>query len=470
MNKPPNAWRRPLLVTVLLLGVVVGVAVALVASRRLSAEPRGNVVLIVLDTVRADRMSLYGHSRETTPFLDEMRDELLVFEDVHSPAPWTIPSHASLFTGTWPATHRAQWGSMDLSEEYLTLAEIFEEEGFMTMGLSANLLLNGSEGMTQGFEVFRELRGGVHQRTTTLLGALDDLFDGASERGQGLFLFLNLMDAHIPYNSAEFGPSFGLEGRAPVVTAREKWAVSAGRRAFGEAARADHQAAYDAGVRYLDSALEEIFETLESRGILEETLVIITSDHGEGLGEHSEIGHSISIWEEQLRVPLIVRFPGGLRGGETERRAYSLTHLGGDILDWMEIPRRGAFTETPALEDEVEGPITAEVRDYFTELDKFENVNARRRYPELAARTHHRHVLYCEGSKLMVGSDGSRVLFDLEADPTEQTPRPAEAEGACSERYDRLVESGRFTPFAAAAAGAMDPEQLEALRQLGYVE
>ncbi len=141
-------------------------------------QPR-HLILLVFDTLRADRMSVYGYERPTTPFLEAAADEMLRFADVKAPAPWTVPSHSSMFTGLWPAQHRAQWGRMRLDDDFTTLAETLKEEGFCTVGLSANLLVSNSTGLDQGFDSFELVRGPWPKKTETILSRLPAVIDTA---------------------------------------------------------------------------------------------------------------------------------------------------------------------------------------------------------------------------------------------------------------------------------------------------
>lgn len=448
----------------------------LATCNRSPRTPR-HLVLVVFDTLRADRMSAYGHPLETTPYLREHADEFLRFAEVVAPAPWTLPAHSSLFTGLWPSQHRAQWGNMRLAGEFETLAETLAGEGFCTVGISANPLVNRRSGLDQGFELFEINRQPWPQKTASILETLPAVIQDVQQRDCRLFLFLNLMDTHIPYTVGPYGDQFGVRSPLPIRTAAAKWEISAGARIFTEADAQQHAAAYDAAVRYLDDAVREILDFLRNREMLHETLFVMTSDHGDGLGAHPELGHSISVWEEQLRIPLLVRYPDGSRGGEVFTERTTLTALMPSLLDWLRVGRPAPLAGSPDLELAAQGLITADYRSYFEEQNRGTNAKMAALYPDLAGRIMHTHVAYCQQYKLMVEASGQRRFFDLISDPNEHVDLAPENSAAlqdCWDEYRRLLGQGRFTPFSAAppawAEDSDSPEDLETLRALGYIQ
>ncbi len=449
---------------------LVFLALASVALAGCHRPPR-HVVLVVLDTVRADRMSVYGHERDTTPFLRAHQDEMIRFERVKAPAPWTIPSHASMFTCLWPSEHRAQWDHRELSEDRLTLADVLSAEGFETVALSANTFVSAPNGLLQGFEYHYVDGDEKSARTGRILPLARVAVLQAVRERRRLFLFINLLEAHIPYDSAKYGARFGAPDGSPVKDARTKWAVSAGEITLDERQWAAHRAAYDAAVRSLDDAVGSLYRILADAGVLDDTLLVITSDHGDGLGAHPEVGHSISVWEEQLDVPLLVRLPLGRNGGTTVPSVTSLTWLGTTVLDWLGVRRPEAWRSLPTLLDHRGSEVTADYRDYFDGLDRKANAQVAALYPGLAAHTSHAHVLYCGSDKLIVRADGRRELYALDDDPEEQhdlaSTEPRRL-AACEQRYRALLESGRLTGFDLPAPPSKR-DDAEILKALGYV-
>lgn len=445
--------------------------VALAGCGAPAETPPRHLILVVFDTLRADRMSVYGYERPTTPFLEAVAGQFVRFAEVKAPASWTLPSHASLFTARWPVDHGVHWGNKWLDERFETLAEVLQGEGFCTFGLSANPIVSDKTGLDQGFDSYRRIPRPAATQTQRLLERVPELLDRAAAVDCRLFLFLNLMDTHTPFSSDEFGSEFGVEGPDPVPDARSKWEIAAGRRPFPAAQRQRHQAAYDAAVRGVDETARRLVELLRQRALLDESLLVLTSDHGEGLGAHSELGHVISVWEEQLAVPLLVRFPHGRRGGTVVEDATSSVYLAPSTLDWLEVARPAAMAGVPRLDDGA--AVVADYRSYFDPAFTA-NQPMRQAYPDLVGRTPHTHVTYCPPFKLMVRADRTMGLFDLATDPGEITDladlRP-EALRHCVARYRELSGQGVFMPFDLDLESAsLEQVDDETLRSLGYLQ
>ena len=464
---------RNMLVAVCLIGAV-GASIYY-----LWPEPKArHVLLVVFDTLRADRMSVYGYQKETTPFLSQSQSQFLKFTNAKAVAPWTVPSHASMFTGLMPSVHRAQWGRIRLDEKFRTVAETLRDQGFSTASLSSNPFFKESFGLTQGFVSHTQIKGPGKERSAKTLALLPEILDEAIKDEKRLFLFLNFMDTHIRYNHYQYGEEFGLVGRPLIWNGEEKWKVSAGQLDFSPEDRRNHGAAYDAAVRYLDDVAREIITLLEEKNILDQTLVIFTSDHGEGLGSHQEMGHSISVWEEQLAIPLLVRFPHAHRGGDIVSDEVSLLGLSPFILDHLGVKRPEILGSAAAFQGKRTRPVCADYRGYFVDSTRKSNVKMAELYPELKETVRPRHIVYCGKKKLTVDDSGGLRFFDLETDPTEQNDLaglglPVMEE--CLSIYRELLAQGRFTPFSETTPERVrDQEQekaeLEALRALGYVQ
>ena len=267
-----------------------------------------NVLLIILDTVRAASLSLYGHDYPTTPNIDRMASDAVVFDRAYSTTSWTLPSHAGMFTGYYPQELTADW-VIPFEGGQKTLAEIFRDAGYQTGGFVSNLFYTQeSSGLARGFNHYEDyLHTPGQLRRATALGQFLDTWDNklkparpTSARKNGrtvstqfltwlsgvearpFFAFLNYFDAHQPYLAP------------PDLMPRS----SSGR--LGER--------YEAAITSLDREIAMIVDSLRHRGVLENTLIIITSDHGEQLGEHGLRGHGNSLYEASLHVPLVLIF------------------------------------------------------------------------------------------------------------------------------------------------------------------
>lgn len=316
-----------------------------------------DVLLLVLDSARRDRVSAYGHGRETTPTLDALADESTVFEHAYVPAPWTLPTHSSLFTGLFPSEHGVTNGFTDgrlrLSSDIPTLAEQLAERGYHTAGFSNNPWVGQLSGLDRGFDEFVEWdleisrsdhpihgrSGNVYSRLHTALGHAsrqplvllkrrfftERLVDRASQwlqytAGEGpTFTFLNLMEAHSPYYPPRSAfDALGLE-RPTALEARrlnvKLLSYTMGRSSLGRETRDRLLEYYDASVRYLDTMVDQLCSVLKREGLYDDVLLIICADHGKTLGEYNRDGtppHYVR--DVNTTVPLFVKEPG-----QTER-------------------------------------------------------------------------------------------------------------------------------------------------------
>ena len=494
-----------------------------------SATPPGgaaDVLWIVLDTTRADRTSLYGNARPTTPNLAAFAEGATTYLNAVSQGVWTLPGHASMFTGLYPSEHRADWlergmSAARLRREAITSAERFRMAGWRTGGVAANSFLFGRGfGLDQGFEVFwaepglssqlpvpyvvsdlvhRFLGQGARQR----IGALEqnqyaparevnrlglELFDRL-EGDRPRLVFLNYMEAHgLLRREPCPAPVFG-EGRA-----FGEWDLSnveemmAGREDGDPAGLRRLVDWYDSQLACLDHHLGELFEALKTRGLYDDLLIVITSDHGHMLGEHRALKHKGEVWQGLVGVPLVVKLPGQTRGTvceqvvETADLALAVPLLAGVPLD-APVP---AWAGTPGFEPRPRGaPVVAGVREasWGGPLPPCPlpgrgegAVSEAARQGELAEKYPWRwdrsHLAFRVGDlKLMQDTAGERWVADLGGGALDVPRPPTPGEAAL---LDRLLEMWRAdrvpAPEAVESADDFDAEErLEALRKQGYV-
>ena len=302
-----------------------------------AASESPNVLIIVWDTVRAASLSLYGYARETTPHLAALAARSTVFENAFSPAPWTLPSHAALFTGLEPDRLSGDW-QRPLGEEAPTLAEVLRDRGYRTGGFVANTYFAGREaGVARGFlryEDYPLLSLQQLVRSTTLgrrlirierfVDAFDydpsmelkpahEITDAAlswieRDRDRPFFAFLNYLDAHSPYAPPPpYDRQFGQLERLT------KLNFGNGRRLTPAELQAEIDA-YDGAIAYLDAELHRLLAELDSLGVLDNTIVVVTSDHGEEFGEHDVYLHGSTLFDRSLHVPLLIHLPGRSSG------------------------------------------------------------------------------------------------------------------------------------------------------------
>lgn len=451
MWKPSPAARAKFVVA----AVVLGTVWLLVRGPRVRTTGP-TVLFVVLDNVRADRTSLCGHDRPTTPVLERLRDAGASFTcSAYAPASWTFPSHASFFTGLELPEHAADvspegsvewpWGlAFDpLAADLPTLAERMAAAGYQTMAVSANPVVAPATGLTRGFDTVRsavsfgDLSGGA-----LVDAVLDGLRAGVDPEGGPLFLFVNVADAHQPWEGTP--TDLGWAPVRPDLSFDPRLAGDL-RRAFvrgdlppEEAAelRAHLADVYDYGIHRADRTLGALLDALDDAGWLGPGhRMVITSDHGEMLGGHELLGHEGPyLYEGLTRVPLLVA-GAGLAAGEVVS-AITAHDL---VLD-------GAAQERPVR-------AAAFVYPNWTRwFDRGYKPGAAWWRPG--------------GSEKLLWVDGGFVRFDLRADPSERHPLPVD--GAA------LAELAEFTGQLEAAmtrpGRAQDSDATALLRGLGYVE
>jgi arylsulfatase A-like enzyme len=443
-------------------------ALALLAAGACGGDepPRPNVVWVVWDTARADRMSLYGHETKTTPFLDEWAKDARVFDDCLSASSWTVPSHASMFTGLLPAEHGAQHGHEQLDDELVTVAELLRDAGYQTFSWTANPHLSDAENFLQGFDTRRhpwddasidkaieiyeskvrpqdvpsELgsrfdRSGPTPWVVKAAGSLarptwTEWLDHRDEE-RPFFAFFNFMEAHrplIPPRALRERTMTPDEVERSYVTRydfAETWAYCFGMREWDPAELELLGKIYDAALLELDGLFEDLMRALEERGLEGETLVILTADHGEHLGDRHLLDHQYSVAHALVRVPLVVRLPGKLAKGRESRPVTSFD-LFPTVLELAGVaaPKVGSGAARSLLRPDDERPRMSDYSRVFENPLK----SVRKLDPERdVSRFEHGLVSLVLGRwKLVQEIGGSARLYDLSSDPAEAQDVAAE--------------------------------------------
>ena len=277
----PRATAAP----ALLLGLL-GLGVWLVPSCAPPRSPIRSVILISIDTLRADHLSSYGFAHPTTPHIDAVAREGVLFRNVYSPVPVTLPAHSSMLTGTFPPSHGVRDNlHKRLPDSALTLAELLKTKGFTTAAVISSFVLDHRFNLSQGFDSYDDRFQAVHK-----IGDLSERKGDETTRlatqwlaahgREPFFLFVHYYDPHDPYEPPE-----------PFAS---RWADDP----------------YSGEVAFADHCVGEVIEKLKDLGLYDSTLIVITGDHGEMLGEHGELNHGFFIYESALKVPLIFRVPG----------------------------------------------------------------------------------------------------------------------------------------------------------------
>ncbi len=422
---------------------------------------RPNVLIVLWDTVRADHLSLYGHEVSTTPALKAFAEQAVVFDNAVSPGMWTVPSHGSMFTGLPPSTHGANFDWRWLDHHHTTLAEHFRDHGYDTFAFSANPNLSKrGANLLQGFDtiqtswtqpwwplVRRATRvkllpndasteispafegnrpGNAYYNGGIATGrALNQWLDDR-EPGKPWLAYLNYMEAHKPrvpmlrHRREVMDEAMHEVALKTDVTFLNQMAFGYGVFDYSDVQLAAARAVYDACLRELDWFTDKLMRRLDERGMLEDTIVVLTSDHGESLGEHHRFGHRYDLHQTLLHVPLLIRYPKGLEPRRVSE-PVSTQDLFATLTELVDLPAAPTATHSRSMFGAPRGSL-------FSEVETFDSAGL-----ELVLK-HFDHIEEPEGgfertfrsirkgsSKLILDNLDHAELYDLETDPLEET-------------------------------------------------
>lgn len=277
------------------------------------------VVVMTLDTTRRDAVAPFNDRLDLTPVLHRFAEQASVYTSAYAASPWTLPSHASIFTGLYPSNHRAGVFDDRLPESWLTLAERFRAAGYRTGGFIGGHMASSDFGMAQGFSFYRDPRKNEETAAVITDAAVDFIERNAESP---LFLFLNYFDPHAPYSApAEFQELVGVDDLAEPILDDPVWgafardepgawaAIANGGAAHSEAGLAYLRARYTAEVAFMDQQIGRLFAVLDAHDLYEDALIVLVSDHGEFLGERGLFSHSYRLDRELTAIPLLVKWP-----------------------------------------------------------------------------------------------------------------------------------------------------------------
>jgi arylsulfatase A-like enzyme len=407
-----------------------------------------NVLLITLDTVRATNMSLYGYSRSTTPQLEKIGRTGIIFDRALSTAPWTLPSHASMFTGRWPHELSTDLET-PLDTTYPTLAEFFRSCGYATAAFVANMKYCGYEtGLDRGFLHYEDYRISLGQiaSSSNLVRPIANNFRLrrfiqndehinrkraaqineemlrwlSRERKRPFFIFLNYFDAHEPYlPPPPFDKKFGAGRKLGKYSPLHRWLFEPAVRHqnMNEENIQEEIDAYDGALAYLDYHLSLLFDELNKGQLMKNMLIIITSDHGEEFGEHSLFDHGYSLYLPSVHVPLLISFPDHLPAGKRIQKPVSLRDLASTIVDILDFEPNSPFPgkslaryweAMPNHESLLEEPLLSEVNHMPGQPAWFPT-----------SKGDMKSLLF-RGMRYIKNGDGLEELYDFNKDPWEE--------------------------------------------------
>jgi arylsulfatase A-like enzyme/tetratricopeptide (TPR) repeat protein len=424
---------RLVIVALVIIGGVCGLwYLASKGKNAVKKDDRLNILLITMDTTRADRLGCYGYTRGKTPNLDSLAQKGVRFENVYCQVPLTLPSHCSIMTGTYPIYHNVHNnGSYVLGPEQLTLAEVLKEKGLKTAAFVASFSVDSRFGLDQGFDVYDDnFQPGVPFKALNSERQAEQVFNVFSpwlekNAGNQFFCWIHFFDPHLPYHP----PSPYLEQFA--------------------------ENPYDGEIAYMDYYIGAVIAKLKEKNILDRTLIVLAGDHGEAFGEKVETGHGVFLYDGTMRVPLIFYAENHLPRGKVVRGRVRLIDIMPTVLDLVNLPNP-APNQGTSLVAYLEGRRNSDLESYIETYYPRENYG----WSELVGLVD-RHWKFIRAPK--------PELYNLESDPKED-------QNFFGPDQKMAAEMGRsLDDLIKKSAGARGPnpkvltaEEEERLRSLGY--
>lgn len=451
------------------------------AARSATGASRPIIVWISLESLRADHLGCYGYHRPTTPALDALAAEGTVYTRADSVTSWTLTSHASMFTGLYPSAHGVIHPRERLADEHITVAEVLQAAGYQTAAVVAGPYLSATHNLPQGFELLddspiQHAKGASADITNPdLEAALFRFLDGGRD-GRPLLLFAYYWDTHSEYiPPPPFDTMFVPEGAQPIQNVQYMPAFELGRHITQP--QLDWLIAqYDGEIRCTDGYLGRLFEKLKALGLWDNSMVLVTADHGEEFYEHGRNSHKNSVYVESVHVPLIVKWPAG--GTERPRRDDRLVSLVDLFPTLLEVA--GCSTDAPLAGRSLRAAPDPE-RATFLELETLWSYQRKSSGEKWLERTSWSGIRTARHKLLHVTPredhpDKPLVerweFYDTVADPGELHPLTADPE-LLGEFQGRLAEWQRTMALLArrweTGPARLSPEEEARLRSLGYL-
>lgn len=441
--------------------LVLALALAACGADAPQLAPGGPIILIAIDTLRADHLGLYGYERDTSPRLDALAAEGVVFEHAFATASWTLPSMTSLLTGTWPREHGAGYARIRggrqrfsrLRAQVPTLAELLRDAGYAT-GAVANVgFMSPRFGFGRGFDTY-DWVSSTDEESRRAGESVDRALAWIDANDDGPFFFmLHLFDPHRYFDApppfrGKFTEAYRDRYGDTLATLESRLeAERQGDLGF-------HVAAYDEEIAYTDDQVGRFIDGLRERGIWDKALVVLTADHGESLHDHDERGHGGTLYNELIRVPFVVW--GAAGAGARERAPVSLVDFAPTALQWAGV---AALPGSPGVS--LLGPLAG-----------VEPFPERLIVAEIEVNSHEVQSVIRWPYKLIVGPvAGSMMLFDLRRDFDELMDLVALGEPTARDTANELHALLRNARRRMRGEEVqLDPAEVEELRALGYIQ
>jgi len=463
-----------------------------------------SVMLVMIDATRTDRLSCYGYDRPTTPNIDKIASEGVLYEQAFAPDVWTLPVMSSVFTGLVPHDHGVTFQRPRLASHHVTLAGLLAEQGYVTWGASAVPWIGRATGLDRGFsefwEAYRLLKGRAPSKVAELINRFYAKYifqrygRGARRITQAVirrlqakqsnhahspfFMFVHYMEPHYPHNPPKPYDALFFEDRQLLARAKKinhhPLDFFAGKIVLNEEDFELLNNLYDAEITYMDAQLGQLYRALEELGLLDTTAIVLFADHGENIGDHGLLDHHFCLYDSLIHVPLIVRYPPQFARGERIEELITTTDIFRTILELAGLGDDQIPGNTRSLRVE---DVRASPRDYITAETTGEFLRAIEKRKPVRDLSHYDRKLRAVRTsryKYIEGSDGSMELYDLRSDPDEQcnlaNERPNDL--ARLQRILRREFQMRVESQDSEKSGSIidDSIVVERLRSLGYID
>jgi arylsulfatase A-like enzyme len=441
-----------------------------------SGQTRPNILLISIDSLRRDHLSCYGYLRQTTPAIDALAREGVRFETVASPTTWTLPAHLTLLTSLPPEVHGVINDSLRLGPDAVSVAQVLWRQGYATAGFVSGPYLQADYGFFRGFDhyddytVAQPTHEESHRGITSpgLFHLVSRWLQAWDDRGQPrpFFIFLHMWDVHYDYTppppyDALYDPDYA--GTVTADNYEEGNEVHAGM----EARDLQHVVAlYDGEIRFTDEYVGRILEQLNWLGILDRTIVVVTSDHGDEFFEHGNKGHRKALYDETLLVPLVIRYPPSIPAGSVVRHQVRLMDVAPTILHLAGVAPLPDFGSLGRQLPQAERDLTPLIQDQTGENGMPVAAYGDLHGEQFSIRTESAKFIHRAGKR------ETYELYNLVKDPGEQE-NLVDSDPALASALSRQLDDRRV--FWAARSGhalqlELSEEQKERLRSLGYLK
>ena len=469
-----KVWRSSWALGLCLLAVVSSCRKADVGAQS-PAPDRPNIILMTIESLRADHVTCYGYERETTPHIDALAGQAIVYDQAYSVTSWTLPSHASIFTGLYPSAHKVTLPRDRLHDTHLTAAETLSSSGYQCAAVVGGPYLRPAFNLHQGFEYFDEsvaaaTNEAAHKDVTNprMAQAMERFLREGRDRRRPFFLFAYYWDVHYDYIPPPPYDTMFVPAHAERIGDVQFGPIARLGRDIS-AAELDYLIAqYDGEIRCTDEHLGHLWELLRELGLWENTAIILTADHGEQFFEHSYLGHMLDLYVESLHVPLIIKLPGQ-SAGRRDRRLVNLIDLHPTILDLADCRTPLPYNGRSVLSEDDGGPRTTffELHSSFNIRDKITGKTVHESDRWVGVRSGNYKLVHVEDTTFW-------QLYDVVADPAEHNPLDQAHAAKAQELTEHLerwkaamMTMGRL--WGDGPPAQLSPEEEKRLRALGYL-